>query len=150
MTDQPTVPPERLRALVQWQLSKASNLGARLTAEHMPAGGRSDFAMLAALREYGPLSQAELGRRLGLDRNDVNGIINRLEGATRVERGPDPIDKRRNVITITSAGARHFDELTAKADAVQDALLKALDAADRAHLRDLLARVLDSHTPPSA
>ncbi|MFF3517784.1 MarR family transcriptional regulator [Streptomyces sp. NPDC002573] len=45
---------------------------------------------MATLEEHGDLSQADIGRHLGLDRNDVNGILNRLEGADRIHRRPDP------------------------------------------------------------
>src|SRR5262249_15970484 len=62
----------------------ASILGARMTARHMPLTARSDFAVLAALEEYGALSQADLGRRLGLDRNEVSGIVTRLASGRHV------------------------------------------------------------------
>jgi DNA-binding MarR family transcriptional regulator len=145
MSDEPIRPPEKLRSLAQWQLSKASTLGARLTASLMPAGGRSDFAVLAALEEHHKLSQAQLGRLLGLDRNDVNAIINRLEGEGHVERKTDPADRRRNVITSTAAGERLFVELQERAEQVSADLLHALTATERTHLRELLGRVLDSH-----
>src|SRR5690349_3190768 len=97
-TDRTPRPPERLRRLASWQASKASTLGARLTARRMPLSARADFAVLAALEEYGPLSQAEIGRRLGLDRNDVNGVLGRLDRGHQVERQVDPADRRRNVV----------------------------------------------------
>jgi DNA-binding MarR family transcriptional regulator len=149
-TDDAPRPPARLRGLTSWQASKVSTLGARLTARRMPLGARSDFAVMAALEEYGPLSQAEIGRRLGLDRNDVNGIVNRLESGDLVDRQADPADRRRNVVTLTATGRRHLDELQQHADAVQDELLAGLDAAERRQLHSLLAKLLDSHKPQPA
>src|SRR5215472_11874959 len=111
-------PPARLRRLTSWQANKASILGARMTARRMPLGARADFAVLAALEEYGPLSQADIGRRLGLDRNDVNGILNRLEGERQVTRQADPADRRRNIVTLTNAGERYLAELQEHTDAV--------------------------------
>ncbi|AGZ39498.1 MarR family winged helix-turn-helix transcriptional regulator [Actinoplanes friuliensis] len=143
-------PPARLRALVSWQTSKVSTLGARLTAPRMPLGARADFAVLAALEEYGPLSQAEIGRRLGLDRNDVNGILNRLEGNEQVERQADPADRRRNIVTLTDTGRAHLDDLQQHADAVQDELLAGLDPAERRQLQTLLGKLLSNHQPQSA
>jgi DNA-binding MarR family transcriptional regulator len=143
-------PPARLRALASWQTNKVSTLGARLTAPRMPLGGRADFAVLATLEECGSLSQAELGRRLGLDRNDVNAVLNRLQPVHYVDRTPDPVDRRRNVVTLTDAGRRHLDELQEHADAVQDELLKGLDATERQQLQSLLAKVLGSHAPQPA
>ena len=122
----------------------------RLTARRMPLGARTDFAVLAALEEYGPLSQAEIGRRLGLDRNDVNGVVNRLEGHQQVDRKPDAADRRRNVVTLTDLGRRHLDDLQQHADAVQDELLAGLDAAERRQLRSLLDKLLGSHQPQPA
>ena len=102
-------PPARLRRLTSWQANKVSILGARMTARHMPLTARSDFAVLAALEEYGALSQADLGRRLGLDRNDVSGIITRLEAGHHVDRQADPANRRRNLVTLTTPGKRYLE-----------------------------------------
>jgi DNA-binding MarR family transcriptional regulator len=148
--DQVWPPPARLRRLASWQTSKVSTIGARLFARRMPLGARADFAVLAALEEYGPLSQADLGRRLGLDRNDVNGILNRLEDHGQAARQADPADRRRNVVTLTEAGRRYLTELQEYTDAVQDELLTSLDAAEREQLQSLLTKLLDGHPPQPA
>ncbi|MFJ6900702.1 MarR family winged helix-turn-helix transcriptional regulator [Streptomyces hokutonensis] len=149
-TDPVLKPPARLRELASWQASKVSTLGARLTAQHMPLSARAEFAVLAALEEYGALSQAEIGRRLGLDRNDVSGILNRLENGRRVHRQADPANRRRNVVTVTAAGRLHLEQLQQHADAVQAELLAGLDTAERRQLHSLLAKLLDSHKPQPA
>jgi DNA-binding MarR family transcriptional regulator len=148
--DASPLPPARLRDLTQWQMSKISTLGARLTASRMPRHGRADYAVLAALDEYGPLSQAELGRRLGIDRNDVNAVVNRLEGGAQVDRQTDPADRRRNIITLTGDGSTYLDELVRQADDVQDELLQALDTAERRQLQALLSQVLAGHSQQPA
>ena len=137
--------PARLRGLASWQANKVSALGARMTARHMPLTARSDFAVLAALEEYGPLSQADLGRHLGLDRNDVSGIVGRLASGGHVDRRPDPASRRRNVVTLTGAGKRYLEEIQRHADAAQDELLAGLAPAERRQLNELLAKVLGSH-----
>ncbi len=146
----PVQPPARLRGLASWQTNKVSTLGARLTAQRMPLRARADFAVLAALEEYGALSQADLGRRLGLDRNDVNGVLNRLQAAGHVDRQLDPADRRRNVITLTGPGRGHLEDLQRHADAVQDELLAGLDPAERRRLHALLGKVLGGHQPQGA
>lgn len=138
-------PPARLRRLTSWQVNKASILGARMTARHMPLTARSDFAVLAALEEYGPLSQADLGRRLGLDRNDVSGIVNRLAGGRHVDRRADPANRRRNVVTLTAAGKGYLEEIQRHANAAQDELLAGLSTTERQQLGELLAKLLNSH-----
>jgi DNA-binding MarR family transcriptional regulator len=149
-TEDALLPPARLRELASWQTSKVATLGARLFARHMPLGARADFAVLAALEEYGPLSQAGIGRRLGLDRNDVNGILNRLEKRHQVERQADPADRRRNLVTLTGAGQQYLDDLQRYADMVQDELLAGLDAPERRQLQALLAKLLGGHQPQPA
>lgn len=142
--------PLRLRALASWQAGKVATLGTRLTAQHMPLSARSDFAALAALEEFGPLSQADIGRRLGLDRNDINEILTRLDSQGRVDRRPDPADRRRNVVTLTDTGHRYLNALQHKADAVQAELLAGLGTAEQRQLQALLDKVLASHRPQPA
>ena len=149
-SDLPLRPPARLRGLASWQAGKAATLGARLFARTMPLGARTDFAVLAALEEYGALSQADIGRRLGLDRNDVNGVLNRLDAQDLVGRQADPADRRRNIITVTVAGRQHLEHLQRYADAVQDELLAGLNDVERQQLHRLLAKLLDAHNPQPA
>jgi len=149
MSEDPT-PPQALRTLVSWQAGRLATIGARLTSARMPLEARSDFAVLAALDENGALSQAEIGRVLGLDRNNVNGIVVRLEEDEAVTREPDPSDRRRNVVTITTAGRTRLAEIQVLADAVQDELLTALSTKERKDLIHLLGRVLSVHGGQSA
>ena len=146
----PLQPPARLRTLVSWQASKISTIGARLTSAYMPLGSRAEFAVLAALEEYGELSQAELGRRLGLDRNDVNSILNRLQERSLVDRHPNPHDRRRNIVTITPPGKEELGRLQQHAEQVQGELLRSLTADERLLLHRLLAKVLDGYQPQPA
>jgi len=144
MPDDPQ-PPFALRTLVSWQAGRVATIGARLTGMRMPLEARSDFAVLSALQEYGPLSQADIGRVLGLDRNNVNGIVVRLEADESVRRSPDPADRRRNIVTVTTNGAERLAALQEQANAVQDELLAALSLTDRDTLVRLLGEVLASH-----
>lgn len=137
--------PARLRSLVSWQAGRVATVGARLTGARMPLEARSDFAVLATLTEFGDLSQADLGRRLGLDRANVNGIVTRLEHDGLLRRSPDADDRRRLLLTPTSEGSARLDDLDHRAQQVQDELLVALDAAEREQLRLLLDKVLAAH-----
>lgn len=138
-------PPARLRALTSWQASKLSTIGARMTARRMPLTARSDFAVLAALEEYGGLSQVDLGRRLGLDRNDVSGIVTRLQAGGHIERQADPEDRRRNLVNINQSGVRYLEQIQLNADEAQAELLSGLDADERRRLHALLNKTLEAH-----
>ncbi len=141
------VAPARLRTLPSRLLNQAAVPANRLAHRALTAAGsrRYQYALLAALEEFGSASQAALGRRTGIDRSDVVATINELAQRTLVERSPDPSDRRRNIITITPAGTRHLDTLDRLLADVQDELLAPLSAAERRELVRLLTRVVDHH-----
>jgi DNA-binding MarR family transcriptional regulator len=99
--------------------------------------------VLAALDEYGPASQIDLGRRCGYDRSDMVAILNELAADHFVDRQEDTSDRRRNVVKITTAGRRRLRRLDSVADAIQDELLAPLAPRERKQLADLLRRVID-------
>ncbi|GAB3865570.1 MarR family winged helix-turn-helix transcriptional regulator [Dactylosporangium cerinum] len=61
-------------------------------------------------------------------------------------RTPDPIDRRRNVITITAQGRRHLRRLDKVLDDLHEELLAPLLPAERDQFVQLLTRLLDHHT----
>ncbi|MQY25858.1 MarR family winged helix-turn-helix transcriptional regulator [Nocardia aurantia] len=137
--------PNRLRRKPSWLISKVSARAHRLIGEAMAAaGGRAyHFAILAALDEFGPDSQARIGQRCGIDQSDMHTMLNELTEQGHVARAPDPADRRRNLITLTAAGRRRMTELDRALSRVQDDLLRDLPRADRDTLVTLLSRVLD-------
>jgi DNA-binding MarR family transcriptional regulator len=147
MTTADDAPPSRLAEKPTWLISETSRHGHRLLTEKLAeAGSRGyDYRLLAALQEFGPASQARLGRRTGMDRSDVASVLNDLAGRGLAERFPDPADGRRNVITITPAGTAHLRRLDELLADVQDELLAPLSPAEREQLITLLIRVLEHH-----
>lgn len=137
--------PARLRGKPSWLISKASARAHRLIAEAMAgAGGRAyHFAILAALDEFGPQSQVQIGQRCGIDQSDMHAMLSELAGQGHVERLPDPSDRRRNLITLTPAGQRRLNELDTTLSGVQDNLFNALSATERRQLVSLLTRALE-------
>jgi DNA-binding MarR family transcriptional regulator len=129
-----------------WLLSEASLHSHRLlTAAFADAGARGyHYRLLAALREYGPASQAKLGRRTGIDESDVVAALNELAAIGHVKRTPDPQDRRRNIVAITAKGAAHFRRLDKVLVQVQDELLRSLSPAERELLVGFLRRILGS------
>jgi DNA-binding MarR family transcriptional regulator len=147
MTTADDAPPSRLAEKPTWLISETSRHGHRLLTEKLAeAGSRGyDYRLLAALQEFGPASQAKLGRRTGMDRSDVASVLNDLADRGLAERSPDPADGRRNVITITPAGTAHLRRLDELMADVQDELLAPLAPAEREKLITLLIRVLEHH-----
>jgi MarR family transcriptional regulator, lower aerobic nicotinate degradation pathway regulator len=101
------------------------------------------FRLLAALEEFGPASQASLGRHAELDRSDVTAVVSELTAQDLVLPDKDQTDGRRNVITITAAGRKQLRRLDAVLAEVQDELLAPLSPGERQFLTSALVRVLD-------
>lgn len=137
--------PARIAGKPTWLISQVSRLSHQLlTGKLATVGSRGYHArLLAALGEFGPLSQASLGRHTGLDPSDVVAALNDLTARDFVARRPDPADARRNIVTLTAAGAEHLEVLDRLLGEVQDELLAPLSIPERAELVRLLGRVLD-------
>lgn len=140
--------PTRLRHAPSWLLNLASMHSHRLVSERFAAAGARGyhFRLLAALDEYGPSSQADLGRHTGIDRSDVVAMLNELSDQGLVRRSPDPADRRRNVITLTPEGTRRLHRLDRVLARIQDDLLAPLSPAERAELVRLLSVLLAHHS----
>jgi MarR family transcriptional regulator, lower aerobic nicotinate degradation pathway regulator len=136
-----------LMAKPSWLISEVSRLAhPLLTGSLATAGSRGyHYRLLAALAEFGPASQASLGRHTGMDRSDVAATVNELVARGLAQRTPDPADRRRNVIRITPAGATHLQRLDELLAGVQDELLAPLSPAERQQLVRLLSRILEHH-----
>jgi DNA-binding MarR family transcriptional regulator len=96
---------------------------------------------LSLLQLVGEESQSDLGEALRVDRTNLVGLLNDLEGAELIERRRSPQDRRRHTVRLTVAGARRLAELElALADAEQR-VLGVLDSDQQATLRALLEQV---------
>ena len=135
--------PARLRALPSYAITLAAARAGQLAADRVSKIGASKaaYGVLAVIEEFGPSSQADLGRRLGMDRRSVSEEAAGLEHGGFVSRGPDPADSRRNKLEITAAGRTLLAQLESSFRAMQDELLGPLSPEDRVELRRLLALV---------
>lgn len=140
--------PTRLTNLPSWLLTQTAMHAHRLVVDGLAAvdARGHHYRVLATLDEFGPASQAALGRRSGIHLSDIVATINELADRKLVERAPDPADRRRNIITITPAGRQQLRRLDKQLHRIQDQLFAPLSPDERDELARLLARVLDHHT----
>ena len=136
---------KRVAGRPTWLLSRANARSQALLGDAFAAEGFRGyhFRVLAALDQFGPTSQADLGRQTGIDRSDVVAAVNELVAKRLAVRSPDELDRRRNVITITRRGTTALERLTAVLDDVQDAVLEPLTPAERKALLRLLAKITE-------
>lgn len=134
--------PARLRARATWLVGRAFARSSALLGAGFEAHGDGlrghHFRLLAALEEWGPASQADLGRRTGIDRSDVTAALNDLEDRGLAVRRPDPAHGRRKIVTATEQGLARLAELDTLVDGVQDDFLAPLTPAQRRKLVELL------------
>lgn len=136
-------PPRRLTKLPSWLAGQAAQRASRLVNEALGEEGfrRHHFAVMTALAEDGAASQADLGRRVWLDRSDLHAVLNELERDGQVLRKQDARDRRRNLVELTPAGVKTLKRLDARVDAAQEEFVAPLTAAERGELTRLLAAV---------
>jgi DNA-binding MarR family transcriptional regulator len=148
---QPSRTPTRVKDRPTWLISRAyARSSGLLNAGFEAHGGglRSyHYRLLAALEEWGPASQADLGRSTGIDRSDVTAALAELESRNLIERTVDPEHKRRNIVTLTPEGREQLRDLDTVLDAIQDELLAPLTATQRRQFITLMSRLLDDSAP---
>ncbi len=142
----------RWMKLPSWLLSQTAGHSQRLLAEGFASVGARGYhyRLMATLEEFGPASQAELGRRSGIHLSDMVATLNELAEDAFVERAPDPEDRRRNVISLTPAGGRRLRVLEKRLAECQEELLAPLSPADRKKLTGLLTRLVAHHDQEAA
>jgi DNA-binding MarR family transcriptional regulator len=116
--------------------------------EHTPCGQPipvSEAHALAELTRDAPLGQAELGRRLRLEKSTVSRLVGQLIGRGWLERRPDPGDGRATLLVLTPAGQQAANQLAAARAAKFARLLEAIPATEREtvlHSLDILMEAL--------
>ncbi|MEV0190132.1 MarR family transcriptional regulator [Kitasatospora purpeofusca] len=84
--------------------STRTDLHARLTEGLGEGVDDLTYPLLSGLARTGPLSAADLGREIGLDRTTVTRRADRLERTGLLERHPDPADGRATLLALTDDG----------------------------------------------
>lgn len=146
MDHAPSRTPDRVKDRPTWLISRTFARSSGLLAagfESFGQGLRSyHYRLLAALEEWGPASQADLGRGTGIDRSDVTAALSELESRRLVVRSVDPEHKRRNIVTITPAGRAQLLDLDKIIDEVQEQVLAPLTTAQRRQFIGLMVKLL--------
>jgi DNA-binding MarR family transcriptional regulator len=125
-----------------------SFLLARASAAAIAAGNAALSQHGLRARSYSALAasddrptQRELSQFLRLDPSQIVALVDDLQDRGLVERVPDPLDRRANVVTATEQGLTVFAAAHEAARAAQVDGSSHLDLDDRLALADLLQRV---------
>ena len=97
---------------------------------------------LSFLADHDGAPQQELVEALCMDAKNVVLLLNELEDCGHLVRRRDHEDRRRHRVYITAAGRRALDRAAQAQASVEDDVLRALDAEERAILWELLTRAV--------
>jgi len=104
-----------------------------------PHGPRGYQTLAEVVRGEQP-SQLALATRLGIDRTVMTYLIDDLVAAGLVRREPNPDDRRQRRVVATARGRRALAAVCARVAEAEDAVLAALDPAEREVFRRLLVK----------
>ena len=140
--------PSRIGDRATWLISRAYGRSRGLLNAGFAASGAGlrsyHYRLLAALEEWGPVGQADLGRSTSLDRSDVVAVLGELERLGLVERTVNPNNRRRNIVSITPAGGKQLRALDHVVDEIQERVLAPLSQDERRELTKLLRKLADA------
>jgi MarR family transcriptional regulator, lower aerobic nicotinate degradation pathway regulator len=106
-----------------------------------------DYSVLAILAEGARETQATIADVLALDPSRLVALLDSLEDRALIVRQRDPQDRRRHVVSITTAGKRQLSRLREMVKELEDAFLAPLDPESRKTFHDLLS-TLAAHNDP--
>jgi DNA-binding MarR family transcriptional regulator len=107
---------------------------------------------LSYLADHDGAPQQELVDALCIDAKNVVLLLNELEDHGHLIRRRDTEDRRRHHVHITPAGRRALERAARAQQDIEDEVLQALDADERATLWKLLTRAVQGaeHTAADA
>jgi DNA-binding MarR family transcriptional regulator len=131
-------------------LDHLARVGRRAAEASMSPGGLRPRHLhaLGLLSQRGALSQQGLGEVLSLDPSNVVGLLNELEERGLITRRRDPADRRRHIVELSTTGEEVLAVAYVRLALVEDDLLAALSAEERATLYHLLVRAVGTESPP--
>jgi DNA-binding MarR family transcriptional regulator/GNAT superfamily N-acetyltransferase len=101
----------------------------------------SEARVLYEIASGGPLTAAELGRRLGLDRAYLSRMLQGFATRGLVNAGTVDGDRRKSTLSLTAAGAAAVTALNQGSDRTMAALLEPISAADQHTLRRAMREI---------
>ena len=98
-------------------------------------------AALVKLRDLKEVSQNHLGRLTAMDAATMQGVIKRLASRSLIKRRPDPDDRRRLIVSLSSEGYELVNSLVSSGSDITAQTLEPLSPAERKQFLDLLTKL---------
>jgi DNA-binding MarR family transcriptional regulator len=122
-------------------LRRSRAISARLAGQLHPDLDGASYGLLSLLQDAGPLRASELVTRIGLDKSTVSRQVAHLVDLGLVDRAPDPVDGRAQVLSPSPEGSARLARIRDVRRARWEDDLADWPASDVAALADLLRRL---------
>jgi DNA-binding MarR family transcriptional regulator len=106
----------------------------------IPQAAATALAVIDGAAE--PLTPSQVSDRVLIASATMTATLDLLERHGWIRRVPNPADRRSTLIEITPDGRAVTDQLLPGIRTLEKSILSALTAGERAHLLDLLAKIL--------
>ncbi|MCB1998343.1 MAG: MarR family transcriptional regulator [Rhodoferax sp.] len=100
------------------------------------------FAALDAIQAHPGTDQARVAELIAYDRATIGGVIDRLEHKGWVRRVVSERDRRARELSLTDEGEQVYRALLPVVKGLQDDILQALNASDRARFLKLARQAM--------
>jgi len=131
---------EQVQHLLRRAHQRASSISLNVLADAQLTP--TQFFAMARLYESGKVSQNQLGRLAAMDPATIQGVIRRLQERGFVERLPDPNDRRRTLLSLSTMGKDIVSALLTDAERISGDILAPLGPDDRDIFMGLLKKLV--------
>jgi DNA-binding MarR family transcriptional regulator len=100
------------------------------------------YGLMLLLQAEGPQAQIVLSERVGLDRTTVMRTVDMLEARGFVRRDPDPTDRRKHSVALTSSGDELLTQTLPEVRQSEREVTAVLSDQEQKQLLVLLTRLL--------
>jgi len=138
--------PQEHDDLLNYQLKRLVTLGgapAIRLCEGRYGIARTEWRLIAALVESGPLSPMALAERARMEAGRTSQTLAKLRTKGFVQREPDPAHHKRVIVTVTAAGQRLYQELWPQLAEINRRLVAALDDGEACVLETCLKKLTE-------
>lgn len=142
--DAPEGFPYLLEEQIGHLLRRAHQRATALFIEHIGDAGLTptQYAALVKIGDVGEISQNHLGRLTAMDPATSQGVIRRLQARGLIEIRPDPVDRRRTLLSLSAQGGALVPQAVKRGRAITERTLAPLDAAERTMFIRLLKKLV--------
>ncbi len=137
---------------ITWLLHRAAQRLNTVTGDQAEKFGLQlrNYIVMSALHKSDGLTQAELGKAVGLDKTTLMSQLDRLEQRGLVVRNSHPHDRRIRIPVLTEDGETLRAQVADACARAEAAALEAFTDVEVLTLRRMLFTIIGDHTDPGS